>query len=456
MEQQEIQRIIEQQRTYFQRGEMYPVEARRAALFRVEEYFLEHQQEVLDVLAEDLGKPALEAYLSEYHFLLQEIRFIRGALKSWLAPKRVKSPIYFKPCKSSIEYKPFGVVLVVAPWNYPIQLAISPLIAAVAAGNTVVLKPSEVSAASEQFLVRLVQSCFAPEHVHVVTGGADVSKALLDEKFDFIFFTGSTEIGRMVARKAAEHLTPSILELGGKCPVVVDSSADPETAARRILAGKLFNSGQTCFAPDYVAVHADVEDQLIVEMQKLMKAVPWQEEMGRVINRNHYARLIALIDGCAGEEIRAFEDDEHQLRMAPRILRHVSWDDPIMKEEIFGPLLPVIVYEGESALREHLNAMGSPLALYLFSKDRAWIRRMMDSLRSGGVCINDTMKQGSILELPFGGVGDSGYGRYRGKTGVLAMSYQRSVVERSSRGSGWADLLPPYEKSFKWLKKLLK
>ncbi|NWK54087.1 aldehyde dehydrogenase family protein [Verrucomicrobiaceae bacterium N1E253] len=452
----DIEEVVNRQRRYFSGGGTRDLDTRLEALSRVEHYLQGHRQELLDCLAEDLGKPAMEAYLAEYHFLLQEIRLIRGSLKSWLRAKKVKSPLYFQPCKSRIVYEPLGVTLVVGPWNYPVQLSLSPLLASIAAGNTVVLKPSEVSSASETFLLDLVDACFDPGHVSAVAGGPDVASALLGQCFDFVFFTGSTSIGRVVARKAAEHLTPSILELGGKCPAVVDASADLETAARRILAGKMFNAGQTCFAPDFVLVHHDVRSELLEWMRRILDEVPWAEEMTRIINRHHYQRIEGYLEAYQGEVMTSFDDDPETLRLAPRILPDARWEDLVMQEEIFGPVLPVLTYEDESSLCGCLRDRSSPLALYLFSKDEAWVQRLIAETRSGGVCVNDTMKQGSSLSLPFGGVGESGYGRYRGRAGVLALSNQRAVVERPAKGPAWAELMPPYGKRFEWVKKWLR
>lgn len=451
-----IKSTLDRQRAFFKAGGTRSLAWRKQVLWGMERYLIDKQESLLQALKEDLGKPGLEAYLAEYHFILQEIRLVRKSLERWLAPRRIKSPLYFQPCSSRVEYEPYGVCLIMAPWNYPLQLALSPLIAAVAAGNTVVLKPSEISRASERFLVRMLADCFAGEHVSTITGGREVAGALLEQRFDFLFFTGSTRIGRVVAEKAGKHLTPCILELGGKCPAVVADSADIEVAARRILAGKMFNAGQTCFAPDFVVVQRDVKERLLQAMQRVIETTPWQDEMGTIVNRSHYQRLEGLWASHEGAVLTGFDDSGEDLRMAPRVLSDVSWGDEIMEDEIFGPLLPVLTYDRNEELVQALACRESPLALYLFAKDKTWIRTMMDSLPSGGVCVNDTMKQGSSLHLPFGGVGESGYGRYRGQTGVLALSYQRAVVTRPSGGPLWAELLPPYGERFAWLRKWLR
>jgi aldehyde dehydrogenase (NAD+) len=450
---QKIDTLVETQRRYFSSGKTRSISARRQSLDRLEGVIIDRQGDLLAALDQDLGKPGVEAYLAEYYFLLQELRLIKKSLKKWLKPRRVRSPIYFQPCRTEIRREAFGVIFIMAPWNYPVQLALSPLIAAVAAGNTVVLKPSEMAGATEKLLVEIIGSSFEKEHVAVVTGDASVAAYLLEKPFDFIFFTGSTGVGKIVAEKAAVNLVPSILELGGKCPCIVDASVDVEMAARRILAGKFFNGGQTCFAPDFVVVHQSVKDSLISAFERVMESAAWNEEMAHIINDRHYDRLLKLL---VGAEIKQGEDDREKLRLAPRILTQASWGDAVMEEEIFGPILPVLEYSDPADLIQRLSGYGSPLALYLFSKDDGFQQLMMDSIRSGGVCINDTMKQGSQLHTPFGGVGESGYGRYRGRAGVEALSYQRTVFKRAAWASELFELMPPYGEKLSWLKRFLR
>lgn len=445
--------LLKKQKEFFAAGHTRSWLARKHALNRLEKVLVERRDHVMEALAEDLGKPAVEAYLAEYYFLLQELRLIRKNLKRWLKSRRVGSPPYFQPCSSYVRRDPYGVVFIIAPWNYPIQLSLSPLIAAVAAGNTVILKPSEMATASERLLVDIIAAVFDPEHVAVVTGDAATVSDMLECDFDFVFFTGSTQVGKIVAQKSAKQLTPHILELGGKCPCIVDSSADIRVAAKRILAGKFFNGGQTCFAPDFVAVSAEVKDELISAMQELLKAVPWNAEMARIINERHFCRLKKMLP----QDCLVFgEDDIEGLRLAPRLVPDAQWDDDCMKEEIFGPILPVVTFKAEDDLLSRLSSYGSPLALYIFSTSRAMQNLLMRVIPSGGVCINDTMKQGSNLNIPFGGVGDSGYGRYRGKTGVEAFSFQRAVVNRPTWAPEMFELMPPYGDKIKMLKKFLR
>ena len=452
-----VEAAVNEQRIYFQTRSLRTLSVRLEALARLEKYIREERETLLEALREDLGKPPLEAFLAEYHFLLEELKLVRRSLKSWWKPKKVSSPAYFWPCSAQVQREAYGVVLVVAPWNYPIQLSLSPLIAAIAAGNTVILKPSEMAPASEAWLVRTIDECFSPEHVGVITGGRDVSEILLDQKFDFIFFTGSTRVGRIVAEKAAQNLTPCVLELGGKCPCIVDASADLKVAARRILLGKFFNAGQTCFAPDFVAVEASAKEGFVRECAELLNTVPWADEMANCIHEAQYQRLLGLLRGVAESEvITGGGDRPESYFLAPRILPNAKWTDSIMQEEVFGAILPVVTFIDENELIESLRQYGSPLACYVFSQRQEFVEQMMRSVVSGAVCVNDTMKQSSHLGLPFGGVGESGYGRYRGRAGVETMSYERSVLKRPTWAPQAMDLLPPYQKSYERLKKWMK
>ena len=445
--------LLKEQRAYFASGPTRDIRFRMEALDRREKVLISHRDALLEALAQDLGKPEVEAYLAEYYFLLQELRLIRKSSSRWLKTKAVKSPVYFLPCKSQLRRDPFGMVLIVAPWNYPMQLSLSPLIAAVAAGNTVVLKPSEMAPACEQLLAKMISEAFSPEHVAVVIGDSQVANNLTDQVFDFVFFTGSTHIGKIVAAKAVQNLTPNIMELGGKCPCIVDASAKVDIAAQRILNGKFFNGGQTCFAPDYVVVAEEVKDALVEAMKVKLSTVPWGEEMVHVINERHYDRLEQLIPDDA---LKFGEDNRAELRLAPRLLPEVDWNSQVMQEEIFGPLLPILSYSDYADLLDHLAKYDSPLALYIFSEDAGMKKCLMNDVRSGGVCINDTMKQGSSLEMPFGGVGASGYGRYRGKAGVRAFTYERAVVTKPTWGPDWFELMPPYGDKVNLLKRFLR
>lgn len=448
-----LSEIVERQRAFFQSGRTRSLVWRRDALNRLEKVLIEKQDDILEALAEDLGKPAMEAFLAEYHFLLQEIRLVRRKMAKWLKRRRVGSSMYFWPCRSWIERHPFGVVLVMAPWNYPIQLSLSPLVAAIAAGNCVVLKPSELAPATEKLLVAIVDEVFKGEGACVVTGGVEEAKGLMAEQFDFVFFTGSTKVGRQVGRIAGENLTPALLELGGKCPCVVDHRIDLNLAARRIVAGKFLNAGQTCFAPDFVLVDQRIEEDFFEAMRRVLKEVPWDEEMATIISEGHVDRVLGLCEG----RVEVFgEDDRGRGYLAPRLICGVESGHPAMSEEIFGPVLPVMTYKGDDELLEKMRGLKSPLAVYCFSKDQQFVERVSSAIASGSLCINDTMKQLSQLGMPLGGVGPSGHGRYRGRFGLEALTYEKSVTKRYFFGKDYVELMPPYEKVFKWLKKFMK
>ncbi|MEM8953322.1 MAG: aldehyde dehydrogenase family protein [Verrucomicrobiota bacterium] len=443
---------VKKQREFFASKGTLTLEVRLNALSRFQNVFEAHQDAILYALKDDLGKPTIEAFLSEYYFLLEELRLIRKSLKKWLRPKKAKSPFYFLPCRNRIHREPHGNALVIAPWNYPIQLALSPLAAAVAAGNTVILKPSEEAPATAKILHELIAESFPPEHAIVLQGGPTFTDRLLDHRFDFLFFTGSTNVGKVIAQKAAQHLTPHVLELGGKCPCVVDATANLSIAAKRILVGKLFNAGQTCFAPDFVAVHESAKAKLIEELTEIMERLPWENEIARIINRRHYERLLSLV---AGEPVQKGTDDPDALHLAPRILPEAQWSDAVMQQEVFGPILPVVTYRTQDDIIEKLSRYSTPLALYCFSKDPRFTAHLLSNVPSGGVCLNDVGKHASNLHLPFGGKGDSGHGRYRGKAGVEAFSYQRTVSTRFFLPDPF-ESLPPRAKQTTMLRKWMK
>jgi len=443
--------LLISQRKFLDAGSMRNLTDRIHALKRLEKTLIKNETSILRALEEDLNKPELEAYLAEYYFLLQEIRLVIRSLKKWLKPRRVRNPFYFLPSRSWVARSPFGATLIMAPWNYPIQLSLSPLISAVAAGNTVVLKPSELSTSSEKLITQLIKECFPPEHVTVIQGDSTVAEELLEQSFDFIFFTGSTEIGRIVALKAAEKLTPYVLELGGKCPCIIETSADLPLTAKRVLAGKMMNAGQTCFAPDYLAVHESIKDKFVAELKLQLQTLPWEQNLATIINQQHYERLQSLV---TEEHIIKGEDDPDRLHLAPRILPDIGWDDKIMQEEVFGPLLPVLTWADSRELISKLKSLPSPLALYCFSKNKDFIQNLLDQVNSGSVCINDTMKQAINLNLPFGGIGSSGQGRYRGKAGVETFSFERSITQRYFIKDPF-EMLPPFTGRLKQLKKWL-
>ncbi|MFC5051115.1 aldehyde dehydrogenase family protein [Rubritalea spongiae] len=435
-----ISELVNEQKAFFKSGRCRDVKFRIAALSDLEKALITSRDVILRALEVDLGKPGVEAYLAEYYFVLQELRAVRSSLKKWAKPQRVKSPFYFMPVRSEIRREAYGVSLIYVPWNYPFQLALAPLISAIAAGNTVILKVSEDAPESAEVLSQLLTSCFTSDYVVVVRGNEEVAKELLEQAVDFIFFTGSTHVGKIVGSSAAGRLIPHVLELGGKCPCLVDDSAEIELTAKRVLLGKFFNAGQTCFAPDFVVVHENLKEALVAEMITLLEKELWKVDLAQIVNERHYQRIQSLVVG----EIVQLTTEGEDLKFPPTLLPNASWDDPIMREEIFGPILPILSYGDEGELINKLQELGAPLALYLFTSDPHWSERVLSKVPSGGVCINDTMKQSSNLNLPFGGVGESGYGRYRGRFGFEAFSYQRAVVTRSNWEIPWFEIMPPY------------
>ena len=432
----------------FHRGIGRTVEVRKSALRRLLHAVQEREEAILEALDADLGKPRLEAWLAEYHFVREDIRHALRHLDAWLRPTKVRSPFFVQPARSHIQREPHGTVLILSPWNYPFQLAISPLIAAIAGGNTAVVKPSEHAPATASLIAEILSDCFDPLHVGTVLGNADVAASLLTEPFDFYFFTGGEAVGRKVAQAAARDLKPCVLELGGKCPVIVDPSVEMETVVDRIVSAKAFNAGQTCFAPDFLLVPEREKPSWVHELRsEFSRRYRPAEDLARIVNRHHFDRILGL---CAGET-GVDRDDVDRLILSPRVI-DADWSHPSMQEEVFGPVLPVIGYGPE--LLERLEKLPAPLALYLFSRDESMIRAVMNALPSGGVTINDIGKHAMNHHLPFGGKGASGYGRYRGRHGFDAFTYERSVTRRRFLPDPFA-LRAPYGNRLTWLKRLI-
>lgn len=442
----EVSTVVEALRATFKSGRTRPLEWRREQLQGLRRMLVEREPELLAALATDLGKPPAEAWATDIGFVISEIDHVLRHLRSWARPERVWAPLVTRPAKARIVREPFGVALVIAPWNYPIQLLVSPMVGALAAGNCVVAKPSEVSASTSATLARLVPKYVDTDAVAIVEGGVKETQALLAERFDYVFYTGNGRVGRIVMEAAAQHLTPVTLELGGKSPVIVDESADLHVAARRIAWGKYLNAGQTCIAPDYVLVAAGLEERFVEEVRRAVfdfygsdpKA---SSDYGRIVNTSHVKRLAGLLgDGHAtiGGAV-----DEAERYVAPTVLQGVADDAAVMREEIFGPILPVLPVEGIDAAVDFVNGRERPLALYLFSGSRSARERVLSGTASGGVAVNATMFQVAVPALPFGGVGPSGMGAYHGKASFLTFSHAKAVLRKSPRPD--PDLAyPPY------------
>lgn len=428
-----INDIIRKQRVYFHSGQTRNIEFRIKQLNNLKTAIQENTAIIVDALKKDLHKPELETYATEIS-IIREVDYAIKHIKSWVKPQKVRLPLEQLPGRGYICAEPLGVVLIIGPWNYPFQLLIAPLIGAIAAGNCAILKPSEIAPNTSKVVSQIIQKYFNPAYIAVVEGGIDVSKQLLAEKFDHIFFTGGTAVGKVVMEAAAKHLTPVTLELGGKSPCIVDTDINIEHTARRIAWGKFINAGQTCIAPDYLLVDSKVKQQLLNKLQKVVHEfygeTPEQSpDYARIINQKQFTRLAKLLQD--GEIVIGGQINQNTGYIAPTILDKISLEMPVMQEEIFGPILPVIEYNDLSEAIAIINEKPKPLALYLFSCNQDIQQRVLQETSSGGVCINDTVMHVGVSSLPFGGVGDSGVGKYHGKASFETFSHQKSVLKKS-------------------------
>ena len=435
----DIQALAAAQRAFFRSGATLDLSFRRQALDRLEAAIRAREGEIQDALGADLNKPPLEGYMCETGLTLAELNYVRRHFARWARPRCVPTPLAQFPAKSRIISQPLGAVLIISPWNYPFLLTLEPLIGAVAAGCCCLVKPSASAPASARVLRALIADAFSPGHVAALSGDREANRTLLDLPFDHIFFTGGAETGRQVMEHAARNLTPVTLELGGKSPCVVDATARLDLAAKRLVFGKLLNCGQTCVAPDYLLIDGRVKDQFLSHVKKWMTAMYGQDPLDnqgyvRMINRKHYDRVMGLIDPA--KVVYGGRGDPDTLKIQPTILDGVSPEDPVMQEEIFGPLLPVLTYDTLDRAVEFINSRPHPLALYLFSEDRAAQERFLRQVPFGGGCVNDTIIHLATSRMGFGGVGDSGMGSYHGKLSFDTFSHQKSVVKKST----WMDL----------------
>ena len=453
-----IDGIADRFRGAFRRGVTRPLNWRRRQLQQLRRMLVEHEDAFHDALAADLGKPRIEGYLTDVGFVLNEIDDMLKNLGKWNERVRVSSPMVTKPSKSFLQPEPLGVVLVIAPWNYPVQLLLVPVAGAIAAGNAVVMKPSEVSAATSELLARLVPQYLDDSAIACIEGAVPETTALLAQRWDHIFYTGNGTVGRVVMRAAAEHLTPVTLELGGKSPVVVDSSANVKVAARRIAWGKWLNAGQTCVAPDYVLVDASVETQLLDELRTAITEFYGtdprsSDSYGRIVSSRHFDRLTGMLaDGTVA--VGGASDGADRF-IEPTVLVDVDLDSRLMTEEIFGPLLPVIPVDSMRAAVDFINERDHPLALYVFAEDREVVDDVLDHTIAGGVTVNGTIMHLTNPNLPFGGVGESGMGSYHGESSVRVFQNLTPVLSRSTKVDP-SMAYPPYtDRKAKLLRKFL-
>lgn len=445
----DIKKLAERQRKYFMTGATLSYQARKNALAKLGRALSAYEVRLKEALYRDLHKAESESSMAEIAMTKAELSYCMRHLGAWMRPERKPTGLANIPARSFTVAEPYGVALVMAPWNYPVLLCLEPLINAVAAGNCVILKPSAYTPTVSAVIAAMIGECFASEYIAVVEGGREENTKLLEQRFDYIFFTGSVSVGRLVLERAARYLTPVTLELGGKSPCIVDRTANIRLAARRIVFGKLLNSGQTCVAPDYLVVHPDVKERLLAAMKReivrMLGAEPLlSEEYPRIVNRKHFDRVMGLI---AGEKIVTGGcGNPDTLQIAPTILDGVTLDSPVMQEEIFGPVLPVLTFRTRQELSEILRHFEKPLACYLFTRDASMERWLLRRFSFGGGCINDTIIHLATSEMGFGGVGASGMGSYHGKTGFETFSHRKSIVKKYA----WPDLPMRYHPYTKW------
>ena len=445
MTEQEIKDILQQQNHFFSSGKTIPAEFRLKQLESLKEAMIRHEADLATALKEDLGKSRMESYMCEIGLTLSELTWMQKHLRSLVREKRVATPLAQFAAKSFRSPSPYGTVLIMSPWNYPVLLTLDPLIDAIAAGNTAVVKPSAYAPYTFDVMKTIIEECFPAHYVAVVDGGRAENQALLQQRFDMIFFTGGKTVGREVLRHAAEYLTPVTLELGGKSPCIVDSTAKIRLAAKRIVFGKYLNCGQTCVAPDYILCDKRIRDELITailaEIEKQFGKEPLKNpNYGKIINEKHFERILGLING--EKLVYGGQSEPESLRIAPTVLNNITWDDAVMGEEIFGPLLPILTFDTLDEALDTVESHPHPLALYFFSEDKAAQKKVLDTCRFGGGCINDTIIHLATSDMPFGGVGESGMGSYHGRVGFETFSHYRSIVDKKT----WMDLPIRYQK----------
>lgn len=439
----ELSELVATQRAFFLTGKTRDIKFRKEQLACLKNILLKYQNEILEALSKDLRKSPTEAYITEFALVLKEIDFLRRRISWWTQPKFRLTPLHSFPGISKILSQPYGCVLVISPWNFPFQIALTAVAAAISAGNCVILKPSHHAQESEQLLAAIIREAFPPEQVAVVTGGNEIHHSLLSQKYDFIFYTGGATAGKKVMEAAARNLTPVCLELGGKNPCIVDGTADIDSAAKRIMWGKLINSGQNCLAPDYVLVQEDKHQELMEKMCMYMNEFygdnPVAEDSGlsSIINERHFFRLLNLANGnnpANGTVVTpnpaGASYNREALKIKPILLDSPELDAPVMQDEIFGPILPIIPYNTLDVALSMIQEKPEPLALYLFSNDKTTKKRVSESVRYGGGCINDTLLHGASSQLPLGGTGYSGMGNYHGKAGFNTFSHQKAILSR--------------------------
>ena len=430
-----IDEILQKQREYFLKGNTLSVSFRINMLKKLYACVKKYQDEITDALTKDLGKSDFEGFMCEAGLTLTEISYMIKHTRKFASKKTVYTPLAQFASHSFKKPTPYGNVLIMSPWNYPFLLSIEPLANAIAAGNTAIVKPSAYSPETSKIVKKIIEECFPKEYVAVVTGGRKENSELLNKKFDFVFFTGSQNVGKEVLRHTAETLTPAILELGGKSPCIIEESAKIKLAAKRVVFGKYLNCGQTCVAPDYIICHKSVKHEFIKEVINQIKKQYGENPLknpdyGKIVNEKHFERLLGLID--SNKVVAGGNSNSETLQIAPTVMDNVTFDDKVMQEEIFGPIMPIITYEKFEELFEIMKDKQKPLALYIFSENKKHIDAVLERIQFGGGCVNDTIIHLATSEMGFGGVGESGMGSYHGKTGFDAFSHTKSIVDKKT------------------------
>ncbi|EOD7629026.1 TPA: aldehyde dehydrogenase [Staphylococcus aureus] len=456
--------IIEQKfydsKAFFNTQQTKDISFRKEQLKKLSKAIKSYESDILEALYTDLGKNKVEAYATEIGITLKSIKIARKELKNWTKTKNVDTPLYLFPTKSYIKKEPYGTVLIIAPFNYPFQLVFEPLIGAIAAGNTAIIKPSELTPNVARVIKRLINETFDANYIEVIEGGIEETQTLIHLPFDYVFFTGSENVGKIVYQAASENLVPVTLEMGGKSPVIVDETANIKVASERICFGKFTNAGQTCVAPDYILVHESVKDDLITALSKTLREFYGQNiqqspDYGRIVNLKHYHRLTSLLNSAQMNIVFGGHSDEDKRYIEPTLLDHVTSDSAIMQEEIFGPILPILTYQSLDEAIAFIHQRPKPLSLYLFSEDENATQRVINELSFGGGAINDTLMHLANPKLPFGGVGASGMGRYHGKYSFDTFTHEKSYIFKSTRLESGVHL-PPYKGKFKYIKAFFK
>ena len=455
-----IEQMIEEQRLFFDSGVTKEIAFRKAQLQFLKETIKKYESDVLHALHLDLHKSEFEAYSNEVGIVYDSINYFIKHIDSWMEPEKIKTPIHFQPAKSYIVREPYGVTCIIGPFNYPFQLVMEPLIGAIIGGNTAIVKPSEASVHTAAVVKQIIEETFDSRFVRVVEGEKELVQELIHASFDFIFFTGSVAVGKIVAKAAAERLTPIVLELGGKSPAIVDQTANLDVAARRIAWGKFNNVGQTCVAPDYVLVHQSVYPKFIKIMKKIIveffgKDAQKSSDFGRIINERQFNRLKELLEREQGNVTFGGKTDINDYYIEPTIIEGVDWNSPIMEDEIFGPLLPIMAYDDLPRVFTKVKRLPKPLAAYLFSENDSAIDYFLQHLPFGGGCINDTVTHVGNTHLPFGGVGTSGVGNYHGKSSFECFTHAKSIMHRSSKLAN-SLLYPPYKEKVRLVRTIMK